>query len=791
MTEQIETVYNENDIRLIGATAFNPFSEYTSSSRGQMQANAISQHYVISGCKPNMIQTGADIEYGRFSNSITTPHNMVVFSIVNRYIPSQHNGIQLNPQQVVIYQTFDEGSRPLFGIIDITRFSSSHPKFGFEYKPTEEAQQIRVGNSIPKGTVLYDTPAKDKHGLYSPGIDLNTLYSSLEGTIEDSILIAKDVAPLLKTKTFTTRVFELGEKEFPLNLYGDDDNYKVMPDIGEYCIPTGQAYSGIVMAKREYRPDLLPIMFTKKSTRIFDSVTDVPLDGNGQEARVIDIIVYKQPKTNTAVAPKVMEQLDKYANAYRDFCERIVSEYRKIMAKTNGNAEFTADFDQLIKHCMAITNEQTNDERTRNVPIQKVSNFNRKLDDITIIVTTEYTKEVGPGFKITGLHGNKGVIADVVTVEPSQMPYDPITGIRADICIGVNSTFNRMNQGQTYEVSLKAAMLELKQWVCNTVNLNESTPNLRDKVIRLPRDVLEPIFARLERFYEICSNKHYDFYKSMSFQEKTVDLYHMIHETPIIWMPHGNNRRMLHVFKALKEEGFLSDPHCLRFWNPHKQCFEDTATPQRIGPQYYICLEKIGDDAAAVSTAATQPNGIIVPLTSKDKTTQQIRKQATKFPGESEGRLLVGSGPSGLAAVLHDRSNNPETVDKILTTIYTTDRPTDIDDVINPNEINIGANRPLQILRHFIQTNGTKMVYAPFDPSQQVLSKIDPITGAICMEIDESDDEQPKQKGSRGNSNQQSNDDDDDKEVDLDGNSDESNDSDDSDSVETESNDND
>ena len=122
----------------------------------------------------------------------------------------------------------------------------------------------------------------------------------------------------------------------------------------------------------------------------------------------------------------------------------------------------------------------------------------------------------------------------------------------------------------------------------------------------------------------------------MSFQEKTVDLYHMIHEMPIIWMPHGNNRRMLHVFKALKEEGFLSDPNCLRFWNPYKQCFEDTATPQRIGPQYYICLEKIGDDAAAVSTAATQPNGIIVPLTSKDKTTQQIRKQATKFPGESE-----------------------------------------------------------------------------------------------------------------------------------------------------------
>ena len=130
-----------------------------------------------------------------------------------------------------------------------------------------------------------------------------------------------------------------------------------------------------------------------------------------------------------------------------------------------------------------------------------------------------------------------------------------------------------------------------------------------------------------------------------------------------------------------------------------------------------------------------------------------------------------------------------ETVDKILTTIYTTDRPTDIDDVINPNEINIGANRPLQILRHFIQTNGTKMVYAEFDPSQQVLSKIDPITGAICMEIDESEDEQPKVKTGRNQNNQQN--DDDDKEVDLDESSDNPDEQDESGSNDEENNDND
>lgn len=396
---------NQNDIRLRGITAFNPLAEYTSSSRGQMQSNAVSQAVVISGAEPNMIQSGAEIEYGKYTNAIIAPHNMKVIAVVPRYTPSQYNGIQFNPETIVIYQTFDNGGRtPLFGMIDVTKHVSNHPKFGFEYKPTEHASQLRVGHTIPKDTVLYDSPNKDAIGNYSKGINLNTLFSSVEGTGEDSILIAKDVIPKLKMKTVVTRQMELGTTEFPLNLYGDDENYKIMPEIGEYCIPTGEAYSGIIMAKREYRPELLPITFTKRTTRIFDSITDTPLDGDGQEARVVDIIVYRQNKTTTAVAPRVLQQLNKYADAYQDFCERVLKEYRKIMAEYNNQAQFTDDFDQLIKHCMAITSEPTLDTKSRNIPIQKVGNFNRKLDDYTIIVTTEYIKDVGPGFKVTNLH---------------------------------------------------------------------------------------------------------------------------------------------------------------------------------------------------------------------------------------------------------------------------------------------------------------------------------------------------------------------------------------------------
>ena len=50
---------------------------------------------------------------------------------------------------------------------------------------------------------------------------------------------------------------------------------------------------------------------------------------------------------------------------------------------------------------MAMTNEPLPDEKLQRTSIQKVTNFNRKLDNVVITVITEVEKELGPGFKIT------------------------------------------------------------------------------------------------------------------------------------------------------------------------------------------------------------------------------------------------------------------------------------------------------------------------------------------------------------------------------------------------------
>lgn len=401
-----EKVPNQNDIRLRDTTAFNNFPFSLSSSRAQMLASALSQHYVISGSEPNTIVTGIEQELGKYTYNIKAEHNLSVIAIVDRYITSGYNGIKINPQTIVIYRTFDgsQNNKPLYGMMDITKISHNHPKFGFEFKPTEAAHKLRIGGNIAKGTILYDTPAKDELGNYGMGINLNTVYSSLEGTIEDSILISKDIVSKLATKTYIDTSISFGERDYPLNLYGDEHHYKIFPEIGEYVKPKNNGYAGLLMATREFNPELLPITFTRKATMEFDPITDQGLDSGGSGGRIVDIIVYRQSRNNSSsLAPEVLEQLNKYADAYKDFCERIVREYRKIMQETDGKAEFTDEFDYLIRHCMAIIGEPVTNSRGRNVPIQLVGNFNRKLDDWTILFKIEFEKTPLAGYKITNM----------------------------------------------------------------------------------------------------------------------------------------------------------------------------------------------------------------------------------------------------------------------------------------------------------------------------------------------------------------------------------------------------
>ena len=704
-------VENQNDLRLRGLSGFNPFAAFTSSSRMQMQSSNISQAYVFNMTEPNSIQTGIEQEYGKYTYSIKAEHNITrVLAIIPRYIPTNQNNIGYNPERVVIYQGYDDNGNVIYGCMEIARFNKNHTKFGFEFKECDGAQEyLREGASIPKGKVLYSSPNVGEHGEYGTGIELNTAYMSFEEADKDSVIISESTAEMLSAKVYTQLKVELNKNDIPLNIYGDDHVYKIMPDIGEKCHPVNSGYNGLVMATRKIDPILLPVLFNKKTLKQIRYFTDNVYDGNGNDAEVVDIVVIRQNKPSRAAATTVTMQLDKYADAYIQFNERILSIYYQIMKSTNNQANFTNELNHLIVNAMAITQGEG---RNTKASVLKVGKFNERLPDYTVYITTRYTKKITNGYKVTNVHGGKGVISSIRKDE--EMPVDPVTGRRAQIMFSPETVTNRMNPGVINEMGLKDAMVDLREEVI--LMLGGDIHKLRNKVNfnRIPTDIMSKAIARVERFYEIVSEKHHQWFSSLNFDEKREDLHYMIREKMYLYRPLNTPNDLLDSLDILEEEGYLKDGNYVEYVNRHSENREvvTSKTRVRIGPVYYWLLEKIGDSAAAVATARRLVSGI--PATIQSDADSQIRHQPGRFPAEAENRILTTASVQGIAVELHDQSNSPRTVTEVLKTIYSSEKPTAIPVVVDRNVVPLGQAKPLQMLNEGLDLLGVKYQYSEF-----------------------------------------------------------------------------
>ena len=119
----------------------------------------------------------------------------------------------------------------------------------------------------------------------------------------------------------------------------------------------------------------------------------------------MDIIVYRNSRNLSPLKDEMTEQLHKYENAYVDFCHRILTEYTNIKRLVGMNPHVTDEFSDLLKRCMAITNRPPFNHTGKSPHVQKVGNFNRRLDDYHIQIVVEHIVTPVEGYKITDLHG--------------------------------------------------------------------------------------------------------------------------------------------------------------------------------------------------------------------------------------------------------------------------------------------------------------------------------------------------------------------------------------------------
>ena len=387
-----KTNVNEMSSKWWGPCSLNVFPSSTSSGRLQMFASHLGQMLVVNGNTERPLQTGMEHEYAKYTFKVEMPSDGLILDIIERYPATLGvDTIQHNPTTIVIYE--DVHTKQI-GIITLTEFCSNHQYFGFRYAKKKGLNLLRVGGTIPKGTVFLDSPSVSEDGGYKFGIQANVAYMTHPATSEDGILVSESFLPKIGFRTFENRVVEWGKKKFALNLYGDDKNYKSFPDIGDVIRP-----DGVLMALRSYdQPDLAIVEQGVNSTQEVDYNFDTTIYAEGGGGRVIDIRVHHDLADTNYAETHMDAQAQKYDGARRLFHQKILAAWKKFKFMRGDSLQITPEFHQMVVQAEAVLSEGGK---------QRVFKLHRKapLDTYRVEFVIEYETIPNKAFKLSDCSG--------------------------------------------------------------------------------------------------------------------------------------------------------------------------------------------------------------------------------------------------------------------------------------------------------------------------------------------------------------------------------------------------
>lgn len=295
-------------------------------------------------------------------------------------------------------------------------------------RPYTEADYFKPGQTIPKGTTMLRSESHDLYGNYRYGFNARVIGLSIPETEEDGILICKEFAEEhLSFYDFSIYFVPLNNNDILLNLYGDDNEYKCIPDLGE------KIKNGILYAKRTINYQNATAELTNNALKhIFTS--DSVCHGNGYIAD-IDVWIndpeqFLNSGNKSQIYKYYMEQMEYYQTIF-NVLDPIVNTNKR------SNWQYT--------HMLIDLYDQARNYLSKNTHFDE----NNNTFEFGMLKIVVYEKKTAlDGFKITDRYGSKGVITHV---RPRKyMPRDKFGNV-ADMVVSPPSCIARANVGQEYE----------------------------------------------------------------------------------------------------------------------------------------------------------------------------------------------------------------------------------------------------------------------------------------------------------------------------------------------------
>lgn len=374
------------------AASINSFIDFNSSSRGIMSSSQVSQALVLNNPTPSTIQNNTMYELGKYTIAKKIEDKVEVLSVLKRRLNYKTKIID----RIIVFRNLETG---IIDCMELPMFNRLHNYFGFEYNLDDRVDNFNRGDIIVKDTILAKSNNVDDNGLHSIGRDVNVALMSLEEADEDGFIVSDTFLKDFSFSMFETYTLEAGENSYFLNVNGDIDNYKPIPDIGDKI-----KKNGLVMASRNYDDEYGPALYSKKASMNANPIFDNCVYGRNFDGTVIDIKVYKNSKRKKSLPIGTEGMLNEYANSLISFYKQLIdvyetlnSEYRNMHGTdlTVGNT-----FNVLLVEAYGIYDSEN--------PSNKLKKMHRKeiLDLYKVQVTVKYHVTLNKGFKPTDLSGN-------------------------------------------------------------------------------------------------------------------------------------------------------------------------------------------------------------------------------------------------------------------------------------------------------------------------------------------------------------------------------------------------
>ena len=391
MAEWSSPARNEITPQLSGAmSGLAPYGTTVSSPRQVMFGGHVGQAVVTAETMVRHHITGSEREYGRyvFGKRVTQP--IRVAKIVDKIPPRLGGALEVeNPLRSLIYR---EAETHRLGVMDIPLYHSRHQSYGFKFRHTKAMSEARPDDLLLEDTQLAVSPNVKECGAWGYGMEANVAFLTTPSTIEDGFEASNEFLYRNRFTAVKNATIGFGSRWVALNLYGDENNYKPFPDVGE-CVKG----HGILMALRRIDERLSVVELTPKALMRVDYEFDRRIYAH-PGAKVVDIDVLHNVN-NSKVRSLVGTETQplKYHQMVSSYYKNVISAYeedRREARKNRTELTLTRELHLLI------VRTQTNNN--------KLVYRNAELDDFRVEIT--YSYEVIPtiGNKFSGTSGDLG-----------------------------------------------------------------------------------------------------------------------------------------------------------------------------------------------------------------------------------------------------------------------------------------------------------------------------------------------------------------------------------------------